>query len=78
MPRQSLSQPVREPLAHARLVHAFETALTQLCANFGVVLVHEDGHGFAHLIKVREGETAGCRIEIADYALDETSRGHFL
>lgn len=63
---------------HSKRVRAFSEALTQLCANFGVTLVHEDAHGCAHLIPLREGEYATCKIEIADYPLDEDAREHFL
>jgi len=73
-----VSDSKRERDLHARRVRHFEAALTQLCSNFGVVFVHEDGHGCAHILPIREGEAAGCRIEIADFVLDESTREHFI
>lgn len=66
-----------EAYRHARLVRNFEAALAQLCANYRVRFVHEDGHGCAHLIRCEPGEAAGCSIEIADYLLDEAMKEHF-
>lgn len=68
----------RSAYAHMRKVRAFQEALAQLCANFDVCLVHEDGHGLAHIIPCREGEAAHCAIEVADYELHDDTRKAFL